>query len=284
MLNLGAVFAGLGFVAAVFWGVWNFEGLPHKDAAKQLHKDPREVHFQHDGVFGTFDRAQLQRGFQVYKEVCSACHSMRLVSYRNLADLGFTEAEVKAIAKGYEVPAIDDSGEAITRKALPSDRFISPFANHEAAAAANNGKAPPDLSLMVKARHDGQNYVYSLLTGYGQTPPKTVKAWKLNEKTGKVEQTQEKYEISPGLNYNPYFHSVTIAMAAPLNEGQVTYADGTKATVDQMAKDVTAFMAWTAEPKLEQHKRNGVGVLAFLSILVVLTFLSYKRIWAGVKH
>ncbi len=246
---------------------------PAMAADHPLYKHPRHVHFHQDGAFGTFDRAQLQRGFQVYKEVCSACHGLRLVSYRNLADLGFSEAEVKAIAKGYEVASIDDAGEATTRKAMPSDHFGSPYANPEAARAANNNAVPPDLSLITKARHDGPNYVFSLLTGYGQTPPKTY------VDHGKT----VKYDLPPNGNYNPYFPTTALAMAAPLADGQVTYSDGTKASVDQMAKDVASFLAWTAEPKLEARKKAGTGVLAFLALMIGITFLSYKRIWANVK-
>ena len=284
MLNLGAIFAGLGFVVAVLWGIWNFEGLPHPDEAKQLHKHPREVQFVQDGMFGKFDRAQLQRGFQVYKEVCSNCHSLRLLSIRNLDDLGYKPEEIKALAKSYEIPSISDTGDTTTRKGLPSDRFPSPFANPEAAAAANGGKAPPDLSLIIKARHEGPHYVYSLITGYGETPPKTVKAWVLDEKTGKTVEKDVPFEVPSTLHYNPYFASVKIAMAPPLTDGQVTYSDGTKATVDQMARDVVSFLTWASEPHQEQRKQTGVAVLIFLALLSVVTFISKKRIWADVKH
>ncbi len=237
-----------------------------------LYKHPREVEFHQDGMFGTFDRAQLQRGFQVYKEVCSACHSLRLISFRNLTDLGFSEVEVKAIAKGYDVASIDDAGEATTRKGLPSDHFPSPYANPEAARAAN-GAVPPDLSLITKARHEGPSYLVSLLTGY-TTPPKTY-----IEHDGKTVN----YVLPPNGHYNPYFPATSLAMPAPLSDGQVTYADGTKASVEQMSEDVAAFLSWTAEPKLEARKKAGTGVLAFLALLVVLSFISYKRIWANVK-
>lgn len=284
MLNLGSIFAGMGFVLAVIWGIWNFEGLPHPDTSGQLHRHPREVSFQHDGIFGTFDRAQLQRGFQVYKEVCSACHSLNFVAFRNMSDLGFSEAEIKALAKGYDIPSLDDKGEPTTRKGLPADQFPSPFPNTQAAAAANNGKAPPDLSLIVSARHDGPAYVYSLLTGYGMPVPKHYKSWVTDPKTHQTVVQQEKFEVPEGLYYNPYFSSLTIGMPPPLQDGQVTYSDGTKASVDQMSKDVVAFLSWAAEPRLEARKRTGVEVLAFLAVLIGLSYASYRRIWAHVKH
>jgi ubiquinol-cytochrome c reductase cytochrome c1 subunit len=245
---------------------------PALAADHPLYKHPREVAFKQDGIFGTFDRAQLQRGFQVYKEVCSACHSLRLVAFRNLADLGFNETEIKAIAKGYDIATIDDAGEAVTRKGIPSDRFPSPYANPEAARAAN-GAAPPDLSLITKARHDGTAYLVSLLTGY-TAPPKSYK-----EHDGTVVA----YTLPPNGNYNPYFPSTSLAMAAPLSDGQLTYSDGTKATKEQMSRDVAAFLSWTAEPKLEARKKAGTGVLAFLALLIIFSFISYKRIWANVK-
>ena len=261
--------AGLVFVIALLVAAV----LPREEAAedttKLFHRHPVEVKWQHDGVFGTFDRAQLQRGFQVYKEVCAACHGLQRVAFRNLADLGFSEPEVKAIAKAYEVPAVDDkTGEPSTRKALPSDHFPSPYANEVAARAANNNALPPDLSLITKAREEGERYVYSLLTGY-TAPPANL---------------PEDKRPGPGLHYNPYFANLNIAMPAPLtSEGQVTYADGTKATVPQMAKDVTAFLTWAAEPKLEDRRRAGVGTIIFLLILTSLAYLSYRKVWAEVK-
>jgi ubiquinol-cytochrome c reductase cytochrome c1 subunit len=238
-----------------------------------LYKHPREVEFHQDGMFGKFDRGQLQRGFQVYKEVCASCHGLRLVAYRNLTDLGFTEAEVKAIAKGYDVASIDDAGEATTRKGLPSDHFGSPYANPEAARAAN-GAVPPDLSLITKARHEGPSYLVSLLTGY-TAPPKSYV-----DHDGKTVN----YVLPPNGHYNPYFPATSLAMPAPLSDGQVTYTDGTKATTEQMAKDVATFLTWTAEPKMEARKKAGTGVLAFLALLIGFSFVSYKRIWANVKQ
>jgi len=215
------------------------------------------------GIFSTYDPAALQRGFQVYKEVCAACHSMDLLAYRNLQELGFSEAEVKAIAAEYEVQdGPNDEGEMFTRPALPSDRFKSPFPNEKAAAAANNGKAPPDLSLMVKARAHAEDYVYGVLTGYEEAPVGTA--------------------VPEGAYYNKYFPGHLIAMAPPLTEGAVTYADGTEATVAQMAHDVTSFLAWAAEPNLNTRKQMGVMVLMFLIVFAGIMYAAKRRLWADV--
>ena len=227
-----------------------------------------------NGPFGKYDRQQLQRGFQVYKEVCSACHSLHLVAFRDLRQLGYTEAEVKAIANQWttEVPSINpETGEPATRKATPADRFPSPFANETAARAANNNALPPDLSLMTKAREGGAAYTHSLLTGYAEQPADLLKRFP-DAKT------------PAGLYYNPYFANLNLAMPPPLaSDGQVTYADGTKATVDQMSTDVSAFLVWTAEPKLEARHRVGIVVLIFLLLATVLAYLSYQNIWAEAK-
>lgn len=263
--------AGLLFVLTLFASFVVPRDAAVPDPIKAIHEYPRQVQLQQDGpfghgVFGTFDRAQLQRGYQVYKESCAACHGLKRVAFRNLQDLGFSAAEVRALAKASEVPAINSqTGEATTRPALPSDHIPGPFPNDTAARAANNNALPPDLSLIIKARADGQNYVYSLLTGYDRPVPKGL-------------------EVSPGLHFNPYFHSVNIAMARPLQDGQVEYADGTKATTDQMAKDVVTFLRWAAEPEMEKRKQMGVGVLIFLSILSLLAYLTYRRVWAGIAH
>jgi ubiquinol-cytochrome c reductase cytochrome c1 subunit len=215
----------------------------------------------HAGITGTFDRAALQRGYQVYKEVCSACHSMKLLAYRNLTDIGFNEEQVKAIASGYQVPAEpDDQGEIKPRNATPADRFNNPFANEKAARAANNGALPPDLSLMAKARHHGETYIYALLTGYAK-PPEEVK-------------------LMAGMNYNPYYPGGQIAMIAPLADGAVTYADGTQATVAQMAKDVATFLTWAAEPSLEVRKQTGIKVILFLIVFAGLMYAVKRRVWS----
>lgn len=215
----------------------------------------------HQGITGTFDRAALQRGFQVYKEVCASCHSMNLLSYRNLTALGFSEDEVKAIAAGYTVKdGPNDEGEMFERPGRPSDHFFKAFPNDQAARAANNGALPPDLSLMIKARHNGENYVYSLLTGYKEAPADM--------------------KMSSGMYYNPYFSGGQIAMAPPLNEGGVTFADGTTATVSQMAQDVTQFMTWAAEPKMEDRKQTGIKVIIFLSVFALIMYLVKRKVWA----
>ncbi len=213
--------------------------------------------------FGTYDRAALQRGFQVYKEVCAACHSMNLLAYRDLADLGYNENEIKAIAAQYEVTdGPNDQGEMFQRPAVPSDRFKAPFPNVQAAKAANNGAAPPDLSLMAKGRIGGPDYIHALMIGYENAPAG--------------------FEMQPGLSYNKYFPGHQIAMPAPINPDGVTFADGTKATVDQQSRDVAHFLMWAAEPKLEQRHRLGVQVVLFLLVLSVLLFVAKRRIWSDV--
>ena len=280
MVRIIGFFVGLGFVGVllislVINGVDHFRNPPEKAAYYYFHKDPRKAGLPSDGMLGKFDRQQLQRGFQVYKEVCAACHGLKYVSFYQLADLGYSEAEVKAIANQWaiEVPSVNpDTGEAATRKALVSDRFPSPYANETAARAANNNAYPPDLSLITEARHDGANYVYSLLTGY-QDPPAELLQRFPDAKPG------------PGLHYNPYFANLNIAMPNPIvSDGQVTYADGTNATKDQMAKDVAAFLVWTAEPTLENRHRSGWAVLIFLIVATVLAYLAYRNIWATAKR
>jgi ubiquinol-cytochrome c reductase cytochrome c1 subunit len=274
------ILAGLGFVAVLMFslvsGAISYLQEPPKPTVEhEFHEHPKAVSFASDGPAGKFDRQQLQRGFQVYKEVCSACHSLRLVAFRNLEDLGYNEAEVKAIAAQWAIqsPAIDPAtGEATTRPSIPADRLPSPFPNDVAARAANNNALPPDLSLMTKARHNGAAYVYSLLTGYQDQPAELVAKFP-DAATG------------PGLYYNPYFANLNIAMAPPLvADGQVAYADGTEATVDQMAKDVAAFLVWSAEPKLEARHQTGWAVMIFLAVFTVLAFMAYRNIWAGKKH
>jgi ubiquinol-cytochrome c reductase cytochrome c1 subunit len=277
MIRIFSILVGLFFTLALAWsflnGAINFahEGLP-QTVEREFHKHPKELHLASDGVFGRFDKQQLQRGFQVYKEVCSACHSLRLVAFRDLKALGYNDDEIKAIAAGFQVPGVDpNTGEANTRPGLATDYFPKPFANDIAARAANNNAIPPDLSLMTKARHEGGAYVYSLLTGFQKQPDELLKEFP-DAKTPN------------GLHYNPYFANLNLAMAPPLTaDGQVTYGDGTKASVDQMAKDVAAFLVWTAEPKLDKRKQTGWPVLGFLLFATILAFLSYKNIWADKK-
>jgi ubiquinol-cytochrome c reductase cytochrome c1 subunit len=280
MVRILGPLVGLGFVFVLLFslvtGAASFISEPPQPTAEhEFHKHPKELELASNGPFGKFDRQQLQRGFQVYKEVCSACHSLHFVSFRNLQDLGFSEGEVKAIASQWaiEVPSINpETGEAASRKATPADKFPSPYANEVAARAANNNALPPDLSLITKARHEGPAYVYSLLTGYQKQPAELLKEFP-DAKT------------APGLHYNPYFPNLNIAMPPPLvAEGQVSYADGTKPTVDQMAKDVAAFLTWTAEPKLENRHRTGIATVLFLLIATALAWMAYRNIWAGVKH
>ncbi|MEO0411164.1 MAG: cytochrome c1 [Pseudomonadota bacterium] len=240
--------------------------LTSEEATQKYHKYPEHFSFPHNGLMGTFERAQLQRGFQVYREVCSACHSLSLVSFRTLTDIGFSEAEVKALAAEYEVEdGPDDYGDMFFRPAKPSDYIPSPYENEQQSRSANGGAYPPDLSLITKARPHGSDYVASLVgLGYSEEAP-------------------EDMQLSDGQYYNPYFHSVALAMAQPLYEESVEYADGTPATIEQMAKDVTAFLTWAAEPKLEARKRMGIAVMIFLAILIVVSYLSYKRVWADLK-
>jgi ubiquinol-cytochrome c reductase cytochrome c1 subunit len=220
-----------------------------------------DTRFSFEGLFGTFDRGSLQRGFQVYKEVCSACHAMRQLSYRNLLEIGLTEEQVRAIAAQFEVQdGPNDQGEMFERPARLSDRFRRPFPNEQAARAANNGAYPPDLSVMVKARLGGADYLHALLTGY-QDPPAG-------------------FTMMDGMNYNAYFPGHQIAMPNVLNPGQVEFADGTEATVDQMARDVSTFLAWAAEPELEQRRRMGVRIILFLIVLGGLTYAVKRKVWA----
>jgi ubiquinol-cytochrome c reductase cytochrome c1 subunit len=278
MARILSILVGLFFTVALAWsfvlGAITAATDPAPVTAEhEFHLLPKEVHFSFDGPFGKFDREQLQRGFQVYKEVCSACHSLKHVAFRDLAALGYNEAEVKAIAAGFSVPGIDpNTGEATMRPGMPTDYFPSPFANDVAARAANNNAIPPDLSLITKARHEGPAYVYSLITGFQPQPAALLKEFP-DAKT------------PSGLHYNPYFANLNLAMAPPLtSDGQVEYGDGTKSTVDQMAKDVAAFLTWTAEPKLEKRKQTGWPILGFLLFATILGYMSYRNIWADKKH
>jgi ubiquinol-cytochrome c reductase cytochrome c1 subunit len=281
MVRIFAFLIGLGFAGVLIISLFNdlgiyFKSPPEPTAEHEFHREPKNLVLASDGPFGKYDRQQLQRGFQVYKEVCAACHSMNLVAFRDLHALGYSEAEVKAIANQWatEVPSVNpDTGEAATRKAIPSDRFPNPYANETAARAANNNALPPDLSLIAKAREGGPAYVYSLLTGYQDQPPEL-----LNEFPAAKTPT--------GLHYNPYFANLNLAMPPPLtSEGQVTYAEGNpKPTVDQMSKDVSAFLMWAAEPKLENRNRAGWWWCIFILVATVLGYMSYQTIWAEAKR
>ena len=280
MVRLIASIVGAAFVLvlgiALFGSVAGVITDPVAPTAESVaHKHPKELELASNGVFGKFDRRQLQRGFQVYKEVCAACHSLRLVSFRDLEKIGYSEPEVKAIASQWviEQPSINpETGEAATRKNIPSDRFPSPFANEVAARAANNNALPPDLSLITKAREEGTAYVHSLLTGYTTQPASLLKEF-------------PDIKTPEGLHYNPYFANLNIAMPPPLtSDGQVTYADGTKPTIEQMSTDVSAFLTWTAEPNLEARHAAGFASIIFILIFCGLAWGAYQNVWRDVKH
>jgi len=240
-----------------------FAAAPAHSAGEAIPIPDRKFSF--DGIFGTYDRASAQRGFQVYKEVCAACHGMRLVAYRNLRELGLTEAQVAGIASQFEIKdGPNDEGQMFERPGRPADRFRKPFPNDAAARAANNGALPPDLSVMTKARAGGADYLFALLTGYVDPPPGVT--------------------VMDGMNYNRYFPGNQIAMGPVLNPDQVEFADGTKATVEQMAHDVSTFLQWAAEPELEQRRALGVKIIIFLTILAGLTYAVKRKIWADVDH
>lgn len=224
------------------------------------------IDWSFNGVFGKFDKMQLQRGLQVYREVCSSCHSLQYIAFRNLEDLGYSEGQIKAIALEYEYPEIDDEGSDTTRKGKPSDYFPKPYPNEKFARASNAGALPPDLSLMTKAREHGPDYVYNLLLGY-EEPPQGM-------------------QVLEGLHYNKYFAAgnFQIAMAKQIEADKVTYADGTPATPEQLAKDITAFLHWAAEPKLEARHGTGIRVMLYTLIFTVLAFLVKQRIWSRLDN
>ena len=219
------------------------------------------------GFFGKFDRGSLQRGYQVYTEVCAACHSMQYLTYRNLSEPGgpeFSEAEAKAIASQFEVTdGPNNDGEMFTRPGRPSDNFVSPYPNIQAATAANGGAYPPDMSVLVKARKGGADYIYSLLLGY-EDPPTGI-------------------SLDDGVYYNKYMPGKNIKMSNPLSEGLVEYSDGTTASMEQMAKDVTTFLSWAAEPHLEARHKIGFRAIIYLIILTILVYFSMKKIWSRVE-
>ncbi len=280
MLRKGFILAALGlaFVAGPSFAATHPE-------------EPKGVHWSFEGPFGKFDQAQVQRGYKVYREVCSACHSMNLLSFRNLGEKNgpfFDEkyqnpndnAYVKAISKDYQINDIDsETGDVVQRPGTPADRFPSPFPNEAAARASNGGALPPDLSVITKARPQGPQYVYSILTGY-VSPPAGL-------------------EVPPNQHYNPYMPGDVsafykgkghvpaggfIAMAPPLEANKVTFDDGTKSTLDQQAKDVVAFLAWASEPKQTERKQFGVAAMVYLLIFAGLLFVSYRRIWKKIGH
>lgn len=228
-------------------------------------KHPKHVEWEFDGVLGKVDKVSAQRGLQVYREVCSACHGLERIAFRSLTEIGFSEAEVKALAAEYTITdGPNDEGEMFERPGLPSDKFPSPYPNENAARAAQNGAYPVDLSLIVKARPNGANYVYSLLTGYEEVP--------------------EGMTLAAGQYYNPYFPGHKLAMPTPLFDGQVSYEDGTEASLQQMAKDVVNFLQWTAEPEMEQRKKMGIKVLLYLLVFTAFAYVAKKHIWRKIHH
>jgi ubiquinol-cytochrome c reductase cytochrome c1 subunit len=279
MVRIIGFFVGLFFALGALWAFVNGaitvgqQGyLKEATAESVFHREPKPLHLASDGPFGTFDMRQVQRGYQVYKEVCKACHSLNHVAFRDLAELGYDKAEVKAEAASWTVPGIDpNTGETTTRPGTPTDYFPKPFANDIAARAAKSRAIPPDLSLMAKAREGGAAYIHSLLTGFGPVPAELKKQF-------------PDFQVPPGTYFNPYFANLNIKMPPPLtSDGQVGYKDGTPATVDQMARDVSAFLVWTAEPTLAKRHQTGWPALGFLLFATVLAFLAKKQVWARAK-
>lgn len=237
--------------------------LVSASAMAQEAEPPAKQDWGFYGVLGTFDRAATQRGFQVYREVCAACHGLSLVSYRELAGIGYSEAAIKAIAASVQVPGEpNDTGDIEDRPGRPSDRFKSPFPNAKAAAAANGGATPPDLSLIVKGRKYGPDYVYAILTGYRDPP--------------------SDFKLGDGMHYNAAFPGHQIAMPAPLTDDRVSYADGTKASIAQEAHDVVTFLAWAADPHLEDRHKIGFRVVLFLGIFSAMMYGVKRKIWSKV--
>lgn len=235
----------------------------HKDAPATGH-DVKIAHqdWHFDGMFGTYDRAALQRGLKVYREVCSACHSLKRVYFRNLEAVGYDEGQIKGIASGYTIQdGPNDEGEMFDRPGLPSDHFVSPYANDNAAKAANNGALPPDLSLIIKARHHGPDYVHGILTGYEPPPAGTV--------------------LLSGQYWNKQMPGHIIAMAPPLQDGQVVYEDDAPQTVDQYARDVVEFLTWASDPYMEERKQTGIKVIIFLAVFAGIMYGVKRKIWAN---
>ena len=325
--------------------------LPVMALANAGVKAPEQINWPFDGVLGKIDKPSVQRGLQVYKEVCSACHGLKRVPFRSLTGIGFSEAEAKAFAAEYTVTdGPNDDGEMFDRPGRASDKFPSPYANDKAARAMQNGALPPDLSLIVKARADGANYVHSILTGYEGAPAyrcqkvldgKCIKFKHLSDvdatvaeaaakeaervaaeqeakkevaddssaadvadgqtvgqllrcsdiqhsesvdADGKKVSTETCAEMGKTMHYNPYFPGKQIAMPAPLADDQVTYQDDTKATKEQMSRDVVSFLQWAAEPEMEARKRMGIKVIIFLSIMTIFFYITKKRIWSNLEH
>ena len=232
-------------------------------AAESSTKNLPQHEWSFEGITGTFDRGALQRGYQVYSEVCSGCHSMKLLYYRDLIDIGFSEDQVKAIASEFTViDGPNDEGEMFERDARPADRFVSPYLNDNEARANNNGAYPPDLSVITKAKKDGANYIYNLLLGY-KDPPADM-------------------EVGEGMYYNIYMAGNQIAMPQPIYDESVDYPDGTNNSAEQIAEDLVVFLTWAAEPELEVRKNLGIKVILFFIILGFIIFLAKNRLWREV--
>jgi cytochrome c1 len=273
-------------IVVAFTLALSLAALGARGAAAQEQEIPPRQHWSFAGPFGLYNTAQLQRGFKIYREVCSTCHSIKLLAFRNLADPGgpeFTEAQAAAIAGSFQVTdGPNDKGEMFQRPGKPADRFPPPFPNDQAARAALGGALPPDMSVLAKARgveqgfpwfifdafiqyqEDGPDYIHAILNGYEEPP--------------------SGFTLPPGAQYNKYFPGHAIGMPKPLSDGQVEYTDGTPATVDQYGRDVAAFLMWAAEPKLDARKRLGFQVFVFLIVLTVLLYLTKNKVWYEVKH
>ncbi len=285
MVRILGILVGLGFCGVAAWSLlWGTRAYlrepPRATVEARFVAHPRHPHFEFEGPFGRFshNQQQLQRGLYVFQQVCSNCHSLQYVSFRDFAALGYNAAQVRNLAAGWphKVATVNPAdGSPAERAPLPADRIPNPFANEAAARNANGNALPPDLSLITKARHGGAAYVYSLLTGYAN--PATYR----NERG---EALPAENRPAGSLHFNPYFANLNIAMPAPLTDNQLTYADGTRATVDQMAQDVAAFLAWTAEPEADQRKNSGMATLIFLLIGTILAYMAYQNVWAGKKH
>ncbi len=270
MIRIISILAGVFFTLALLVsftkGAYSFvTEPPAATAVNEYHKEPKELELASNGPLGKFDMRQVQRGFQVYSEVCSNCHALHQVAFRDLKELGYNDDEVKAIAAKYKIPHYDaKTGDVATVAGMPTDHFPP--------VVYGGQGSPPDLSLMAKAREGGPAYPYSLITGYEKQPAALLAKYP-DAKT------------PAGLYYNPYFANLNIAMPPPLtSDGQVTYKDGTKPTIDQMATDVAAFLVWTAEPKLENRHQAGLAVVLFLLFATVLAYMAYQNVWAGKKH
>jgi len=245
-------------IFVIFFSIW----CSLASAASNV-ESPKEIEWPFDGVFGYFDKQAIQRGFHIFKEVCQACHSLKYMEYNNLQKVGFTAAEVKAIAAEYSVKdGPNDDGDMFDRPGRPTDRFVGPYANEKAARAANNGAYPPDLSLIVKSRAGGANYIYSLLTGYGDPP--------------------EGFKLSDNMHYNPYFSGKQIAMTPPLMDGIVTHSDGASNNIDELSRDVVTFLQWVAEPEMETRKIMGIKVILYLVVFTIVFYLLKRKVWKDI--